>query len=211
MAAEKDSLAAIVERAAFSSGRDSSSILAAEALEVAPFLHSLFVGLNSLLSRIYSLFGLKNSLFLCTGSFRVSARNYLDGFGLESQRGMLGCPGRSARRGGLLTYISRLSPKFVIFRKAGKFDAWIEVSALAAQLSGHENYSYERLVSTIQGLRTDSIDKSATARDALQKMQASHLDHLAAIDGEHNFKFMLSRDEILSNVVTTVVLSEPPK
>ena len=66
----------IVERAPFSSGRDSCSIPAAEALEVALFLHSLFVGLNSLLSRIYSLFGAEKSPFVCAGNFRVSARNY---------------------------------------------------------------------------------------------------------------------------------------
>jgi hypothetical protein len=62
-----------------------------------------------------------------------------------------------------------------------------------------------------QGLHNDSIDKRATVREALEKMQALHLDHLAAVDGEQKFQFMLSSDEILSKVVTAVVLSQPTK
>jgi hypothetical protein len=40
-------------------------------------------------------------------------------------------------------------------------------------------------------------------------MQKAHLDHLPAVDNNHRFQFMLSRDEILAKVITSVVL--PPQ
>jgi len=109
----------------------------------------------------------------------------------------------------LVAYVSRLAPKFVIFRRGDKFDGWIDAGVFSSQLRPHETYSYERLLQVTQGLHKESIGKSATAREALEKMQALHLDHLAAVDGEQQFQFMLSRDEILSKVVTAVVLSQP--
>ncbi len=107
----------------------------------------------------------------------------------------------------LLAYISRLAPKYVIFRNSNKLDAWIDAGIFAAQLNTHESYPYERLVLTIRGLRRESIPKTATARDALDAMQKLHMDHLPAVDDDHQFQFMLSRDEILSKVVTSVVLT----
>ena len=106
----------------------------------------------------------------------------------------------------LLTYISRLAPKFIIFRDDDVFDAWIDASLFAAQLMPHQNYSYEMLRSTIHGLRKETISSGATARDALESMQKSHLDHLPAVDNNHRFQFMLSRDEILAKVITSIVL-----
>jgi hypothetical protein len=108
----------------------------------------------------------------------------------------------------LLAYISRLAPRFVIFRNGDVLDAWIDASLFAAQIS-HQNYSYEMLKSGIHGLRQETISKEATARDALEMMQKSHLDHLPAVDNSHRFQFMLSRDEILAKVITSVVLPPP--
>lgn len=112
----------------------------------------------------------------------------------------------------LLAYMSRLAPKYVILRNADALDAWIDASLFAAQLRPHESYSYEALSSTIHGLRRESIAKTATARDALETMQKLHLDHLPAVDDNHRFQFMLSRDDILAKVVTSVVLApqNPP-
>jgi hypothetical protein len=86
------------------------------------------------------------------------------------------------------------------------FDAWIDASLFAAQLMPHQNYSYVMLRSTIHGLRKDTISSGATARDALESMQKSHLDHLPAVDNNHRFQFMLSRDEILAKGITSIVL-----
>jgi hypothetical protein len=49
-----------------------------------------------------------------------------------------------------LAYISRLTPKFVIFRNGDVLD-------VAAQLRSDQNYSYETLKSGIHGLRTETI------------------------------------------------------
>lgn len=107
----------------------------------------------------------------------------------------------------LLAYVSRLAPKFVIFRNSDKLEAWIDAGLFAAQLTNHDSYSYERLVANVHGLRRETISKGATARDALDMMQKQHLDHLPAVDDGQRFQFMLSRDEILSKVVTEVVLT----
>jgi CBS domain-containing protein len=107
----------------------------------------------------------------------------------------------------LLAYISRLAPKYVVFRNANKLEAWISAGVLAAQLTSHDSYSYDRLVSTTHGLRKESINKTASARDALDQMQKLHLDHLPAVDDDQRFQFMLSRDEILAKVITSVVLT----
>jgi hypothetical protein len=107
----------------------------------------------------------------------------------------------------LLAYISRLAPKFVIFRNSDALDAWIDAGLFAAQLRPNDNYSYATLVITIHGLRRESISDRATARDALDKMQELHLDHLPAVDDTHRFKFMLSRNDILAKVISSVVLS----
>jgi hypothetical protein len=109
----------------------------------------------------------------------------------------------------LLAYISRLAPRFVIFREGDRLDEWIDASLFAAQISHpNQNYSYEML-RLFHGVRKETISKEATARDALEMMQKSHLDHLPAVDNNHRFQFMLSRDEILAKVITSVVLPPP--
>jgi CBS domain-containing protein len=107
----------------------------------------------------------------------------------------------------LLAYITRLAPKYVIFRNAGRLEGWISAGVLAAQLTNHDSYPYDRLVSSIHGLRKESVNKKVTARDALDEMQKLHLDHLPAVDDDQRFQFMLSRDEILAKVITSVVLT----
>jgi hypothetical protein len=110
----------------------------------------------------------------------------------------------------LIAYISRLAPKFVIFRDLNVLDAWIDAGLFAAQLHPNNSYTYQQLKSEIHGLREESISADATALTALEKMKTNHLDHLPAVDDRHRFKFMLSRDEILAKVVTSVILN-PPK
>jgi hypothetical protein len=95
----------------------------------------------------------------------------------------------------------------VIFRNAGRLEGWISAGVLAAQLTNHDSYPYDRLVSSIHGLRKENINKKVTARDALDQMQKLHLDHLPAVDDDQRFQFMLSRDEILAKVITSVVLT----
>jgi hypothetical protein len=107
----------------------------------------------------------------------------------------------------LLGYLSRISPNFVIFRSPQKLDGWIEASVLAAQIAKSDLYTYEELLRVIHGIHTESIAKTATARQALERMQELHFDHLPAVDSEGHFQFMLSRDEILAKVVTSVVLA----
>src|SRR5262249_34194595 len=89
-----------------------------------------------------------------------------------------GSSGRPRSGDLLLAYISRLAPKYVIFRTANKLEGWISAGVLAVQLTNHDSYSYDRLVSSVHGLRKENISKTATARDALDQMQKLHLDHL---------------------------------
>jgi CBS domain-containing protein len=107
----------------------------------------------------------------------------------------------------LLAYITRLSPKYVIFRNGDKLDGWIDASLFAAQIATPERYPYDELTRRIRGIRTETVAKTASAREALEQMQQLHLDHLAVIDADHRFQFMLSRDDILSKVITAVVLA----
>jgi CBS domain-containing protein len=150
-----------------------------------------------------------SSEILEKGSLQDLTQSQLQGAGRIDQIGV--SSGHVYSGDLLLAYISRLAPKFVIFRNADKLEAWIDTGLFAAQLNNHESYPYERLVETIRGLRRESISKGATARDALDAMQKLHLDHLPAVDDGQRFQFMLSRDEILSKVVTSVVLAPPPQ
>jgi hypothetical protein len=107
----------------------------------------------------------------------------------------------------LLAYLSRLTPKSILFRNGDVLDAWIDAGPFAAQIRPHESYTYESLLASLRGLRKDSIQKAATARDALDAMQKLRLDHLPAVDQNRHFQFMLSRDDILATVVESVVLA----
>lgn len=150
-----------------------------------------------------------SSEILEKGSLQDLTQAQIQGAGRIDQIGVSG--GHVYSGDLLLAYISRLAPKFVIFRNSDKLEAWIDAGLFAAQLNNHDSYPYERLVGTIRGLRRETISKGATARDALDAMQKLHLDHLPAVDDGQRFQFMLSRDEILSKVVTSVVLAPPPE
>jgi hypothetical protein len=71
----------------------------------------------------------------------------------------------------LLAYISRLSPKYVIFRTGDKLDRWIEAGVFAALLAKPVRYTYDDLIREIHGLRTEVILRTASAREALEQMQ----------------------------------------
>jgi CBS domain-containing protein len=150
-----------------------------------------------------------SSEILEKGSLQDLTQAQLQGAGRIDQIGV--STGHTYSGDLLLAYISRLAPKFVIFRNADKLEAWIDAGLFAAQLNNHSSYPYEQLVANVRELRKETISKGATARDALDAMQKLHLDHLPAVDDGQRFQFMLSRDEILSKVVTSVVLAPPPE
>jgi hypothetical protein len=66
----------------------------------------------------------------------------------------------------LLAYITRLSPRFVIYRRRKRLEAWGDTGTVAAQISAGGTYSYERLTK-LRGLRREHIEKDASARQAL--------------------------------------------
>jgi CBS domain-containing protein len=109
----------------------------------------------------------------------------------------------------LQRYISLLSARFVVFQsQASKLEGWIDASGFAAQLVRHRTYRYEDFVREIVGISDDKTDEASTAKNALEKMQTAHLDNLAVVDTNGRFKFMVSRQDILSKVVTSIVLAQ---
>jgi hypothetical protein len=107
----------------------------------------------------------------------------------------------------LLAYISRLSPKYVLFRTGSKLDAWVEAGVFAAQIRNPESYSYQELMGGISGLHRDTIPPTASVREALDRMSKLQLDYLPVVDVDQRFLFLLSREDIVSKVITTLVLS----
>ncbi len=107
----------------------------------------------------------------------------------------------------LQRYISLLNARFVVFQST-KLDGWVDASGFGAQLEPHRTYGYEDFMRETLGVSRDITDKASTAKAVLEKMQTTHLDNLAVVDASGRFQFMASRQEILSKVVTSVVLAQ---
>lgn len=116
-------------------------------------------------------------------------------------------PGKSYNGKLLQQYISLLGARFIIFQ-GSKLDGWMDASSFAAQLLPFRNYDYQQLLENTVGVSDDFARKNSTAMVVLNMMQKVHLDNLAVVDDKRRFMFMVSRQDILSKVVTSLVLEQ---
>jgi len=116
-------------------------------------------------------------------------------------------------------YIASLGVRFILFQKLGKFDGWIDSGKFAGQLRAgifarellpKQIYSYTELKLIIAGISKEYIKATDTAFQVLKKMQSLHVDNLPVIDANKNFMFFINRGEILSTLMTTIILEEQP-
>jgi hypothetical protein len=107
----------------------------------------------------------------------------------------------------LQRYISLLNARFVVFQ-ATRLEGWMDASGFAAQLIPSRIYGYDDFIRGTVGVSNDIADRASTARAVLEKMQTTHLDNIAVVDANGRFQFMVSRQDILSKVVTSVVLTQ---
>ena len=84
----------------------------------------------------------------------------------------------------------------------------MNANAFAPQLVPYRTYTYEELLrGTAAGISLDIAEKTSTAKAVLEKMEAAHLDNPAVVDNNQLFQFMVSREDILSEVLMFVVLA----
>jgi hypothetical protein len=104
-------------------------------------------------------------------------------------------------------YIGTLGLRFVVFQKSDKFDGWISSTTFVAQLSGQEGMlSYSDLRSAIIGIRKESVQSSATAKEVLQLMQEIHVDSVPVLDANDRWLFFANREEILARLMTSILI-----
>jgi len=107
----------------------------------------------------------------------------------------------------LQRYISLLNARFVVFQSSN-LEGWMDASGFAAQLVPNRTYEYGDFLRETVGVSHDITEKTSAAKAVLEKMQSAHLDNLAVVDANQRFQFMVNRQDILSKVVTSVVLAK---
>lgn len=104
-------------------------------------------------------------------------------------------------------YIGTLGLNFVVFQKANRFDGWINSATFVAQLSGQDRMlSYSDLRSAVIGIRQESVQSSATAKDVLQLMQELHVDSVPVLDANDRWLFFANREEVLARLMTSILI-----
>ncbi|MFX1265394.1 MAG: CBS domain-containing protein, partial [Promethearchaeota archaeon] len=109
----------------------------------------------------------------------------------------------------LKKYIASLGVRYVVFQKSDKFEAWIYASNLTVQLENRP-YSYDELKSEVAGASNEYVEEKSTASEVLEKMQDLKVDSLPVIDANEKFKFFVNRGDILSRLMTTIILPKKP-
>ena len=105
-------------------------------------------------------------------------------------------------------YINSLGIKYVVFINNNHFEGWIDARIFNSQLPPPDTectYSYDSLKAEITGIRIDQVSSQESAIDVLRKMTLTSLSSLAVIEGT-TFRFMTSREAILSKIVTAALL-----
>lgn len=107
----------------------------------------------------------------------------------------------------LKDYVSTLGLKYVVFQKNGVFDGWIMSGAFVAQLpANNQTLDYYELKDQTIGIRDQSVNPTDNARDVLWKMQDLHMESLPVVDEGGKWLFFANRGEILSTLMTTLML-----
>ena len=107
----------------------------------------------------------------------------------------------------LKTYIATLGVRFIVFQKSGKFDKWIYASNLVGQLED-KAYSYAELTSEIVGVSSAHVKDDSTVSQVLEKMKFLRITSLPVVDANDRLKFFTDRGEILSSLLTSLILPE---
>jgi len=109
----------------------------------------------------------------------------------------------------LKQYISTLGLQFVVFQHRGKFDGWIPSSTFVAQLPREDRaVDYYRLKDMIVGINKETVEQNASVMTVLEKMQKMHTDSIPVIDSNKNWLFFANRGEILTRLLTTIILEK---
>jgi hypothetical protein len=110
----------------------------------------------------------------------------------------------------LKKYIVDLQVKFILFQNRSKFDGWIGSSFFVGQLPNEEAIiDYEALKIDITGIKMHHALITDSAKVVLQKMEKLGVDSLPILD-KNKFKFFSNRGDILSRLMTTLILEEKP-
>lgn len=105
-------------------------------------------------------------------------------------------------------YVSTLGLKYAVFLKNGKFDGWMNTSTLVAQLpEGDEIRNYNNLKNLV-GIRQQKVAPTESAKQVLSKMQELHMESLPVVDENDRWLFFANQGEILSRLMTTLMLEE---
>lgn len=117
----------------------------------------------------------------------------------------------------LKDYINTLGVKFIVFRKNGTFDGWIEAGLFLNQFISRLNITpedtdrltipYDGLRQGIVGISTKAVQATDTVRNVLREMQEEHTENLPVLES-NRFKFFANRGEILANLISNFILRE---
>lgn len=113
----------------------------------------------------------------------------------------------------LLKYISSLGIKYVIFENGQKYDGWISASAFSGQLlsmNPRAGLYYNDLKAQIHGISTSAVQDTAKTSVVLELMKKDKADDVAVLKGE-KFRYVVSKQDILTTVISKVLLEESEK
>lgn len=113
----------------------------------------------------------------------------------------------------LLKYISSLGIKYIIFENDQKYDGWISASAFSGQLLSmyrHDRLYYNDLKARIRGINTSSVQDTAKTSAVLELMKSEKTDEVAVLKGT-KFRYLVSKQDILTTVISKVLLEETEK
>lgn len=113
----------------------------------------------------------------------------------------------------LLKYISSLGIKYIIFENDQKYDGWISASAFSGQLLSmyqHDRLYYNDLKARIRGINTSSVQDTAKTSTVLELMKSEKTDEVAVLKGT-KFRYLVSKQDILTTVISKVLLEETEK
>ncbi|MFX0212314.1 MAG: hypothetical protein ACFFDT_40450 [Candidatus Hodarchaeota archaeon] len=110
----------------------------------------------------------------------------------------------------LSEYIATLGTKFVVFGGLESF-GWIDAAIFVAQLKAYETYSYLGLRTSILGIKDDFVTTDKTVKEVLKKMADLHYENIAVLDSDSNFRFIVNRGDLVSQLLSSVILAQEGK
>jgi hypothetical protein len=110
----------------------------------------------------------------------------------------------------LKKYIADLQVKFIVFQNRSKFDGWIASSFFVGQLPHDEAIiHYDDIKIDVTGIKMHHALIADSAKAVLKKMEKLGVDSLPILE-QKKFKFFSNRGDILSRLMTTLILEEKP-